>query len=143
MTKSERRYLELLWSKGTSKRQIARMMGRSPSTICRAINNEKNWDYKRVPWFRGRQHVIKMYCAEKAEKNFVQNKSKCGAKYKFIGNEMLFRDIEKSILSGLSPETAVGRLKYQGVKVDITARTIYNYVTQGFSEVTPFDLRYK
>ena len=143
MTKSERRYLELLWSKGTSKRQIARMMGRSPSTICRAINNEKNWDYKRVSWFRGRQHVTKTYCAEKAQKNFENNKSRCGAKYKFIGNDVLFQDIEKSILSGMSPDMAIGRLRYEGKEVDITSRTIYNYVTQGFSKVTPFDLRYK
>ena len=143
MTKQERKYLEFLWNQGKSKREIARILGRSHSTICRAINDERNWDYRRIPWFRGRKHVVKSFCAEKAQKNFEMNKSRCGAKYKFIGNENLFCEIEKMILQGMSPDMAIGRLKYQGVKVDITARTVYNYVTQGISKVTPFDLRYK
>lgn len=138
MTKQERKFVEHHWSRGVSKRQIARMLGRSHSTISRAINNPKNQDYKRIG-----KKVVKTYCADKAQRSFIQNKMRCGAKYKLIKNEPLFREIEKSILGGLSPDMAIGRLKYQGVKVDITARTIYNYVTQGISKVTPFDLRYK
>ena len=142
MTKQERKHLEFLWNKGISKRQIAKQMGRSHSTICRAINNPKNWEWKRTK-SRLLTTVSKSYSAEKAQSNYETNKMKCGAKYKFVGNETLFSEIEKSILKGLSPDMAIGRLKYEGVKVDITARTIYNYVTQGISKVTPFDLRYK
>ena len=64
MTKQERKYIEVQLLRGVSKRQIAKVLGRSHSTICREVNDEKNWDYKRVPWLRGRKHVIRMFCAE-------------------------------------------------------------------------------
>jgi len=143
MTKQERKYIEYHLLHGVSGLQIAKMLRRHHSTVYREINDERNWDYKRVPWFRGRQHVVKMYCAEKAQKNFELNKSRCGAKYKLIQDTEVFKKIEESVLKGLSPDMAIGRLKQQRVKVDITSRTIYNYVTQGVSKVTPFNLRYK
>ena len=138
MTKQERRHMEFLWSKGTSKKQIANVLKRHHSTICRALNNQKNWDYKRIG-----KKVVKSYCAEMAQKNFDANKSKRGAKYKFIKNESVLAQIEEGVLKGGSPDAVIGRMIYRHIEVDITPRTIYNYVTQGISKITPFDLRFK
>ena len=141
LSKPERQLIEKLWISGKSKREIARMLERSHSTICYAIKDIKNWD-----WVRKKSgKVIKTYCAKKAEKNFVQNKSRCGAKYKFIKDSRWLEYIENCVLSGESPKTAIERAELERVafNVEISSRTFYNYVEHGISRVTPFDLRFK
>jgi len=138
MKKQERQLIEKLWLQGKTKVEIAKILGRHHSTICRAINNTKNWD-----WMQKGGKVKKMYCAKTAQANFEKSKRRCGAKYKFIKNEKLFAEIESEVLRGFSPDAVIGRMKSQGVKVDITPRTIYNYVEHGISKITPFDLRFK
>jgi len=141
LTKPERQLIEKYWLSGKSKRKIAEMLDRSHSTICYAINNVKNWD-----WIKKRNgKVVKVYSAKKAEKNFVQNKSKCGAKFKFTKDPKLLEYIENCVKAGESPKQVVGRIELDNLKFDTTinARTIYNYVEHGNCRITPFDLRFK
>lgn len=141
LSKPERQFIQQQWLKGKPKREIARMLGRSHSTICYAINNKKNLDYFRK--LSGK--VVKTYVAKKAQQHYEQNKLRCGAKYKFTKDESWLEYIEKGVLAGDSPKVVIGRSKLENVtfKVVINPRTFYNYVEHGISKVTAFDLRFK
>jgi len=143
LTKAERKLIQELLVKKKKKVEIARILGRSHTTIGREVNNEKNWEYVRVPWFRGRKHVVKMYSWERAQKNHEQNKLRCGAKYKFAQDWSGMEFVESWVKRGDSPAVAIERAELQGVDIAFCERTFYNYVEHGLSKVTPFDLRFK
>lgn len=138
LCKRERKAIERFLVQGKSKSEIARILGVSHTTIGREVNNERNWDFVRV-----RKCVVKMYCAEKAQNNYHQNKLRCGAKYKFTKSERGFEFVEHCVLAGMSPDNAINRAVKENIEVAFSARTFYNYVEHGISKVTPFDLRFK
>ena len=135
----ERKIVEKHLRKGDSKSEIARILGVSHTTIGREVNNEKNWEW----WRKSNGKVVKIYNAEKAQKNYEQNKARCGAKYKFIKNEAGFAYVENWVLAGESPDQAIERAKLEKVDIDFSSRTFYNYIERGMSRVTPFNLRFK
>jgi len=132
--------------KKVCKIEIARLLDKDRSTIGRELNNKDNWDYKRVPWFRGRKHVIKMYCAEKAQANYERNKQNCGAKFAYAKDPKILQEIEKRFFaSGKSPKTRyspdqiIGQMKDEGLQV-FDIRTMYNYVRTDITKIQPCDL---
>jgi len=141
LTKAERQFIEKQWLRGLSKREIARQLDRNHSVICRAINDARNLD-----WVRKRNgKVVKTYCSKRAQQNYGSNKLKCGAKFKCGQDLNWLGFVENCVLAGASPKAAIERIKIENwdFGVDITARTFYNYVEQGVTRVTPFDLRFK
>jgi len=144
LTFRDRQFIEKYFRKGWTKNKIANELRVCHTTVGREVNNSKNWDFVRTK-SRLLTTVRKMYCAEKAQKNYENNKRKCGAKYKFHKDKLWLDFIEDRVLVGDSPYTAIERAIVENInfKVAITTRTFYNYVELGLSRVTPFDLRFK
>jgi len=147
LTLPERKVIEKLYLKGKKKTEIAKLLGKHRSTIGRELNDQNNWDFKRVPWFRGRMHVVRTYCAQKAHANCLEARKNCGAKYKYLKDENFLKEVEtKFWKSGDSPKTRysldaiIGEMNSDG-KVLFTSKTMYNYVrAEGITKIKPHDL---
>ena len=149
LTLPERRILENRNLRGWTKAAIARDLEKHRSTICRELNDEKNWDHIRLR--NGK--VKKAYSAVKAQKNYEAAKKKCGAKLKYTKNPKLLPEIEKRFFESNSnlknkndPKTRysldaiIGRMELEGTKV-FTSKTMYNYIEKGnITKITKFDL---
>src|SRR3990167_3619148 len=93
----DRARLEALITQGVSQYAIAKVLGFHRSTISREVKN--------------RGAILSEYKAEWAQKNYVENKKKCGAEKRIENNRELFAYVVDKLKSGLSPETISGRMK--------------------------------
>ena len=143
----ERRVIEQLNLKGKKKIEIAELLGVHRSTIGRELNDKNNWDYKRVSWFRGRKHVVKTYCADKAHANYLKARKKCGAKIKHTKDKEFLKEVEKRFWeSGDTPQTRysldaiIGEMNSES-KILFTSKTMYNYIrAKNITKIKPHDL---
>ena len=138
---SERKLIEKFNRNGLSANTIAKLLGRHRSSISRQLNNKSNSDFVRMG-----TKVKRLYVANKAQLNYETNKSNCGAKYKLLEDKKLISYIEDCVINKKwSPEVALGRAKLLGLSfnIDISAKSIYNYIDRNQLKITPFHLRFK
>ena len=93
----DRARLEALLNQGMTQYRIARELGVHRSTISREVKE--------------RGAVIAGYKAEWAQKDYVQNKKRCGAERRIESNGVLFAYVVEKLKTGWSPEVISGRLK--------------------------------
>ena len=140
-TLNERKLIQKLSRNGLSASSIARLLDRHRSSISRQLNNKSNSDFVKVG-----SKVKRLYVASKAQLNYETNKSNCGAKYKLLEDKKLITYIEDCVVNKKwSPEVALGRAKLLGLSfnVNISAKSIYNYIDRNQLKITPFHLRFK
>lgn len=138
---SERKIIEKLLRQKVSVSKIAALLGKHRASIYRQISNKKNLDFVRIG-----KKVYHTYSADKAEENYHLNKSRCGAKYKLFQDKNLINYIEDCVINKKwSPDVAINRAKLTGwnFKINISAKSIYNYIDRQQIKITPFDLRFK
>ena len=138
---SERKLIEKLNRQGFSISSIAKLLDRHRSSIYRQINNKKNTDFVRIG-----KKVKRLYVANKAQSNYEYNKSNCGPKYKLLNDKNLVAYIENCVINKKwSPQVALGRARLLELSfnINISAKSIYNYIDRNQLKITPFHLRFK
>ena len=93
----DRARLEALLNQGMTQYAIAQKLGFNRSTISREVGN--------------RGALLNGYKAEWAQKDYQENKKKCGTRSLIQNNEELFAYVVEKIKIGWSPEVISGRLK--------------------------------
>ena len=108
----EQRYL-IVRSKGAGRsiREIAQILGRSPSTISRELRRNRN--------------SAGGYCVEKAHSYAVARRRRCRRGSQF--SEAVFRDVDLALRQRLSPEQIVGAFSRDGKPVP-SHETIYRHI---------------
>lgn len=106
----ERNCLQQFLTEGKSYREIAKILGRSPSTISREV--KRNYSYKK-----------KHYNAWRATVLYIVRRRNCVRKHAIIPNTDLYAFVLKGFESFWSPETIANRCKMSGFNVCTT--TIY------------------
>ena len=104
--------IETFFELGYSIRKIAKILGRSHTSVSREIRRNRDIENK--------------YKAETADENYKINKTKCGRKSK-ITDELL-KKIEEKLLITWSPEQIQF---YDNLSVGTSFKTIYNWLYQG------------
>ena len=108
-------------------RQIAKILGRSPSSISREIK---------------RNTVKKLYNPSKADKESKKRKKNCGARMK-LTEELKF-EIIRRLEKKNSPEQICGRLKKEGKIKKLSFKTVYIWIYKGLlPKITKLNLRRK
>ena len=129
LTITELKYIARWWKPNATKnkkgmREIARDLGRSPSTISAAIKNHKKWKTGiNQPWKKKYYFDLE----EALESRSKKNKNK-GRKSKLNKGDSLFKTFKKMMIQNASIEVIYNRLEKQGNKPSVCVRTIYNYV---------------
>lgn len=113
LTKHERDQLAVLRNRGKSFREIAAVLGRSASTLCRELkrNLSRHWGY--LP--------------HKAEERAVQRKQ-TGHKRMRLKSHALRLEVERLLMLGWSPELIAGRLSLNPQFPSISYEAIYQWV---------------
>ncbi len=124
----ERICLEENLKKGESIRKIAKILGRSPSSVSREIKRNSNgFETKAYP------HRYNPY---RATKKYLSRRKKSRRKPKFPGNKELYHFIVSGLKQYWPPEVIAARAKIQGFHIAHT--TIYRYIKWGyFKGITP------
>lgn len=115
-TLSERNCLQQLLAEGKSYREIARILGRSPSTISREV--KRNFSVRK-----------KRYNAWRATTLYIIRRKKCVRKYKIQPNTPLYSYIIECLSKYWSPEIIANRGKNKGFS--ICTATIYRALQEG------------
>ena len=103
---------ELLWQK-TSIREIARVLGRSPSSVSREINRNIPLQYKYTPRVANERALKKRSCR--------------GRKLR-LKSFFIRRYVIDHLKAGYSPEQISGRLSLEYTRYKISHEAIYQYV---------------
>ncbi len=114
-TLSERSCLQQLLAEGKSYRAIAKILGRSPSTICREV--KRNFSQKK-----------KRYNAWRATTLYIIRRRKCVRKYLIQPNTLLYAYIVKCLKQYWSPEIIANKSKEKGLS--ISTATIYRAIKE-------------
>lgn len=119
LTIFERERIFLLFEQGTSIRQIASDIGRSPSTVSRELRrNRKNMAYSPVV----------------AQTMYSSRKQTCGRK-PLLSNPKLWQVVHKLFVEEQwSPEEISYRMKQEGTDISVSYTTIYRGIYQGIFE---------
>lgn len=110
LTTFDRARIETLKAEGTSIREIAQRLERSPSTISREITRNQSGD---------------TYQSEKAHKTYISRRERCGRIGKWSSE--IAGIINEKLEATWSPEQIVGRL-FQGI---LSFKTLYRWIYQG------------
>lgn len=129
LSASERDKITVLHAQGLSLRNIARELGRCPSTISRELNR------KEAIFFRGK------YIGSQTHK-IVRKLWSDKHLRKKIDNKKLRKFIEQCLKLGFSPQTISGRLK-EKYGVNIHHETIYRYIYKDRTDLAQYLLRRK
>ncbi len=128
LTEIERYQIEVLKKAGCSNKAIAQHIGKSDRTIRREIVRGT------VTLMNSDWTERKEYCADVAQRKYMENASNKGPALK-IGNDHKLADyIENKIINEqYSPDAVIGRLKAKGevFKTSICTKTVYNYIDKG------------
>ena len=124
-TLTERNCLQQFLSEGKSYREIAKILGRSPSTISREV--KRNFSHKK-----------KRYNSWRATCLYIIRRRNCVRKYKLQSNSDLYNYIVECLKKYWSPETIAHKCKTQNLC--ICTSTIYRALKEnrliGFSRKT-------
>lgn len=125
LTEKERYKIEALHKAGNSTESIAIQLGKSDRTICREIQRG------RILLLNSDLTSRKEYCADVAQRKYLENASNKGPGLK-IGNDIKLAEyIENKIINEkYSPDAVIGRIKVEGLKFKTTicTKTVYNYI---------------
>jgi len=136
----ERGQIYVLLKEGRTQNDIAKVLGRSVSTICREIKKGT------VKQLNSNLTTYTAYFPETGQAVYEKNRSHCGAKSKMAQVEDFLKFAEEKIIKDRwSPDTVVGacklEFKWQGQMV--CTKTLYNYIDQGLLKIKNIDLPLK
>lgn len=121
--------------------QIAELLGKSERTIQREIKRGT------VILVDTELREYKTYCADTAQRKYLENAANKGRNYKIGNDHELVWYIEKMIIEEkFSPDAVIGRIKLEGnrFKSSFCTKTLYNYIDSGlFLRLTNKDLPVK
>ena len=120
----EREKSRVMLEQGMSIRAIARILGRSPSTISR--------EFKRNSYANG------SYAAHHAQKKYMKRKSNCGRKSVLKHNEKIRNYVIQRLKLRWTPEQISGRAKLEKQAFSISYNTIYRAVHSG---ILPIEIK--
>ena len=120
----EREKSRVMFKQGISIRAIARILGRSPSTISREFNRNC--------------YANGSYAAHHAQKKYLKRKSNCGKKPILQLNEQLKNYVIDRLNLMWTPEQISGRAKLENQPFSISYNTIYRAVHSG---ILPIDIK--
>lgn len=141
LTPYERGQIDALIKEGRTQGYIAKMLGRSKSTISREIKRGTTTQLK------SNLSTYTAYFPETGQAIYEKNRSHCGAKFKLAQAEKFLRFAEvKIIKEKWSPDAVVGSCKndpkWQNTFM-VCTKTLYNYIGQGLIKVRNIDLQLK
>lgn len=116
---NERETIFEMLAKGNSIRSIAKDLNRSPSSISRELK---------------RNSLNNRYSPSQAHSNYINNKSKCGAKRKILDPIIKNKVQDLFLKFQWSPEQISNRLKIENYEFSISYNTIYRAIYDGFLE---------
>lgn len=138
LSEGERHKIEAYLREGFKCRQIAKRLGKSPSTISREIKKgnvlqkDTNWAEKSV------------YMADHGQRTYEENQSHKGRPLMILIDKELIEHIEKKIKEDhYSPAAVTGEIIQKGLmfKINPCAKTVYNYIHAGvFCRIGEADL---
>jgi len=139
LCKEDRVKLEILRRQKMSLSAISKELGFHKSTISRELRNINNHGYGKQGF-----RVKPKYDAQTAWDNHVLNKRKCGAKCKVSDNPELIKYIEAQVINKKwSPYVAIEYARINDLhEINITPRTLYNYVKKNLIGIKPYHLRH-
>ena len=122
--------------------EIAKRLGRHRRTIEREIARGTVYLQNSDLTYR------KAYCADVAQRKYVENGKNKGPQLKIGNDHKLARYIESKIINEkYSPDAVIGQIKVKGLqfKTSICTKTLYNYIDRGdvFLKLTNKDLPVK
>lgn len=121
--------------------EIAALLGKSERTIQREIKRGT------VILIDSELREYKAYCADTAQRKYIESASNKGRGYKIGNDHELVGYIERMIIDEkYSPDAVIGRIKIEGnrFKTSICTKTLYNYIDSGlFLHLTNKDLPVK
>ena len=122
-TLSERICLQEFLNQGKSFREIAKLMGRSPSTISREV--KRNWSKKKNRYHYWRATLL-----------YIERRKKSVRKTAIQKNTELYRIIKECLELYWSPELIANHCKKNGYHISFS--TIYTAIKSGlFTDITP------
>ena len=122
-TLSERICLQEFLNQGKSFREIAKLMGRSPSTISREV--KRNWSKKKNRYHYWRATLL-----------YIERRKKSVRKPAIQKNTELYRIIKECLELYWSPELIANHCKKNGYHISFS--TIYTAIKSGlFTDITP------
>lgn len=147
ITLDERKVIEKLLRSNTPKRQIARLLNRSITTIRKEIKRgtiEQRTEIKTtskradIPLYESNY----VYFAETAQNDYEKNRKNCGCKCKAVQCSEFLTYIEKQVKSKhWSLDGAAGYAKKNKLfKNTVTTQTLYNWVDMGICGIKNIDL---
>lgn len=121
----EREYLQESLKEGKSFRQIAKVLGRSPSSISREV--KRNFSHKKKHYHPWRATIL-----------YITRRKNCRRKSKIIVGTKMYEYILACLQAFWSPEIIAKRCKWQGYSVCCATiyRAIKNHIFEGVSVKT-------
>lgn len=117
LSAQERDLIAIWYGQKASIRQIARRLGRQPSTILREINRNAFWDSQNN----------KYYVAIHAQAKSVERKRRAGIRHP-LRDAQIYAYVLEKLRDGWSPEQIAGRLRKKHGKTVICHETIYRFI---------------
>ena len=147
INEAERQVIERLLKNNTPKKQIARMLNRSITTIRKEIKRGSVEQIKDKPTKKPSKNKsiyeteIK-YFADVGQRIYETNRKNCGRKCKIADCIDLIQFVEKHIKrKTMSVDAAVGYARrHQLFETYVTTQTIYNYIDLGLCNIKNIDL---
>jgi len=139
----ERGQIEVLLKTKHTNVDIARLLGRHPTTIDREIKRHT------IDQLTSQLLTVRRYFADTAQLKYRQKRNNCGNKYKLVAAKPFIVLVEKLVLEKKwSPDAAIGHLKLTihantPVANTVTTRTLYEYISKGMSKIKALDLHLK
>ena len=128
LSAEERDILAILKSQGHSLRQIATVLSRSPSTLCRELKRNA------PPVYTG------YYLAHRAQERADKRKHESHRRQR-LKNDFIRGYVEKHIRLGWSPELIAGRLSIEHPEESISHEAIYQWIYQDATHLIAFLVR--
>ena len=120
----EREKSRVMLEQGISICAIARILGRSPSTISRE--------------FKCNSYANGSYAAHHAQKKYLKRKSNCGRKSVLKHNQEIRKYVIQRLKLRWTPEQISGRAKFEKQAFSISYNTIYRAVHSG---ILPIEIK--
>lgn len=151
LNKYEREIIGRKLATGTTKAEIARVLGRNISTIKREIKRGTVIQKKENPYYSKNPDIpdyiyYNKYFADTGQSKYEKARKNCGAKSKLLKCIEFVKYAEKMILSEKkwSPDTVVGYAKLKNKFDDMpSTKTVYNWIELGLMKVKNIDLHLK
>lgn len=114
LTSEERDIIAVLWAQGKGPSEIARVVGRHKSTICRELKRNKS-------------PVYNVYLSHRAHERAVKRKQHAAQRMRLKNGVIMAYVIEKLHLD-LSPEQVAGRISHDIPRYSISHESIYQFI---------------